>query len=84
MFNLQESPESLLRSALQGKGYSKTLQAVQNGITLISAQNTTKDEELRRVLFPNDQVKPSGLLFAFNSVINYLIYSYKLGNTFIC
>ncbi|CAO1412962.1 unnamed protein product [Diamesa tonsa] len=53
---INESPESLLRSALQGKGYSKTLQTVQNGITLISAQNSTKDEELRRVLFPNDQV----------------------------
>ncbi|CAO1407041.1 unnamed protein product [Diamesa serratosioi] len=65
----EESPESLLRSALQGKGYSKTLQTVQNGITLISAQNSTKDEELRRVLFPNDQ---ETLSFADSTLTNSL------------
>jgi len=61
----QESPESLLRSALQGKGYTtKTLhlQQQQNGITVIPAQNSTvKDEELRRVLFTNDQVRDSAV-----------------------
>ncbi|XP_059621111.1 uncharacterized protein LOC132264805 [Phlebotomus argentipes] len=51
----QDSPESLLRSALQGKGYAKGLQ-VQNGITIIQAGNVTKsDEELRRALFSPDQ-----------------------------
>lgn len=53
---MQESPESLLRSALQGKGYAKTVH-LQNGITVIPAQNSVKDEELRRVLFSSDQVR---------------------------
>lgn len=79
----QESPESLLRSALQGKGYSKTLQTVQNGITLISAQNSTKDEELRRVLFPNDQVKHQLIEECCKVFFNLFIFC-KLGNTFIC
>lgn len=53
---MQESPESLLRSALQGKGYAKTVHLQ----TLIPSQNTIKqDEELRRVLFNNDQVRDS-------------------------
>jgi hypothetical protein len=61
----QESPESLLRSALQGKGYAKTVH-LQNGITVIPAQNSVKDEELRRVLFSNDQVRDSTLfIFLF-------------------
>lgn len=49
----QESPESLLRSALlQGKSYAKTvnLQA--------PSQKLTKDEDmLRRALFTEDQVR---------------------------
>lgn len=61
---MQESPESLLRSALQGKGYAKTVH-LQNGITVIPAQNSVKDEELRRVLF-SDQVRDS-TLFIFQS-----------------
>ena len=56
-FSSQESPESLLRSALQGKGYAKTLHSSQNGITVIPAQNSVKDEELRRALFTNEQVR---------------------------
>jgi hypothetical protein len=46
-----------LRSALQGKGYAKTVHLQSSGITtLIPSQNTVKqeDEELRRVLFTND------------------------------
>lgn len=53
---MKESPESLLRSALQGKGtYAKTtVHMTQNGgITVIPAQ---KDDELRRVFFNGDQV----------------------------
>ena len=51
----QESPESLLRSALQGKGYAKTVHLQTPSIALIPSQNTVKqDEELRRVLFTND------------------------------
>lgn len=56
----KESPESLLRSALQGKGYAKTVH-LQTGLTVIPAQNSVKDEELRRVLFTNDQVRDSTL-----------------------
>lgn len=52
----QESPESLLRSALQGKGYAKTVHLQ------IPAQNSVKDEELRRALFTSDQVRDSTLL----------------------
>lgn len=52
----QDSPESLLRSALQGKGYSKGLQ-LQNGITVLPPHSAVKsDEELRRALFSSDQV----------------------------
>ncbi|XP_058455051.1 zinc finger protein sens [Malaya genurostris] len=49
-----ETPESLLRSALQGKGYTKGAAVqLQNGITVIPA-GQIKDEELRRVLYPGD------------------------------
>lgn len=65
---LQESPESLLRSALQGKGYAKTVH-LQNGITVIPAQNSVKDEELRRVLFTNDQVRDSTLFLLILLII---------------
>jgi hypothetical protein len=72
---MQESPESLLRSALQGKGYAKTVH-LQNGITVIPAQNSVKDEELRRALFTNDQVRDSTLYiflhFAYKSLAGYL------------
>lgn len=52
----QNTAESLLRSALQGKGYSKGIH-LQNGITLLpSSSPNVKDEELRRVLFPNEAV----------------------------
>jgi hypothetical protein len=67
----QASPESLLRSALQGKGYVKTVH-LQNGITVIPAQNSAKDEELRRVLFTNDQVRDSRL-FTFLCFITFQI-----------
>ncbi|XP_070492198.1 uncharacterized protein [Chironomus tepperi] len=61
-----ESPESLLRSALQGKGYAKTVHLQ----TLIPSQNTIKqDEELRRVLFNNDQ---ETLTFADSTLSNAL------------
>ncbi|XP_037950888.1 transcription factor Sp1-like [Teleopsis dalmanni] len=49
----QNSAESLLRSALQGKGYSKGLQ-MQNGLTLLPTSPTIKDDEMRRILFPTD------------------------------
>uniref|UniRef100_A0A1A9X1Q0 C2H2-type domain-containing protein n=1 Tax=Glossina brevipalpis TaxID=37001 RepID=A0A1A9X1Q0_9MUSC len=49
----QNSAESLLRSALQGKGYSKGLH-MHNGITLMPTSPTVKDEEMRRMLFPVD------------------------------
>ncbi|XP_055923489.1 probable basic-leucine zipper transcription factor D [Eupeodes corollae] len=48
----QNSAESLLRSALQGKGYSKGLH-LQNGITLLPP-SSVKDEELRRALFHSE------------------------------
>ncbi|XP_055857007.1 ichor [Episyrphus balteatus] len=49
----QNSAESLLRSALQGKGYSKGLH-LQNGITLLPPSPSVKDEELRRALFHSE------------------------------
>uniref|UniRef100_A0A1B0G300 Uncharacterized protein n=1 Tax=Glossina morsitans morsitans TaxID=37546 RepID=A0A1B0G300_GLOMM len=49
----QNSAESLLRSALQGKGYSKGLH-MHNGITLMPTSPTVKDDEMRRMLFPVD------------------------------
>ncbi|KXJ80366.1 hypothetical protein RP20_CCG025432 [Aedes albopictus] len=49
-----ETPESLLRSALQGKGYTKgTPVTLQNGITVIPA-GQIKEEDLRRVLYTSD------------------------------
>ncbi|XP_062565096.1 zinc finger protein sens-like [Armigeres subalbatus] len=49
-----ETPESLLRSALQGKGYTKgTAVQLQNGITVIPA-GQIKEEDLRRVLYSSD------------------------------
>lgn len=49
---VQETPESLLRSALQGKGYTK---GMQNCIAVIPSINTIKsDDDLRRALFTND------------------------------
>lgn len=45
----QETPESLLRSALQGKGYSK---GMQNAVTAIPSINSIKsDGNLRRAIF---------------------------------
>ncbi|XP_049303513.1 homeobox protein 5 [Bactrocera dorsalis] len=49
----QNSAESLLRSALQGKGYSKGIH-MQNGISLLPSSPTVKEEEMRRLLFPPD------------------------------
>ncbi|XP_067633776.1 GATA zinc finger domain-containing protein 16 [Eurosta solidaginis] len=49
----QNSAESLLRSALQGKGYSKGMH-MQNGMSLMSTSPTVKEEEMRRLLFPPD------------------------------
>ncbi|XP_034113298.1 myb-like protein AA [Drosophila albomicans] len=46
----QNSAESLLRSALQGKGYAKGLQHMQNGLSL----PVVKDDEMRRLLFTPD------------------------------
>ncbi|XP_058825408.1 zinc finger protein sens [Topomyia yanbarensis] len=49
-----ETPESLLRSALQGKGYTKGAAVqLQNGITVIPA-GQIKEEELRRVLYAGE------------------------------
>ncbi|XP_058061374.1 ichor-like [Anopheles bellator] len=49
----QETPESLLRSALQGKGYTKGM--LQNGaggaVTVLPSPGHLKDDELRRVLY---------------------------------
>ena len=64
----QESPESLLRSALQGKGYAKTLHLQS---TLIPTQNPTikqEDEELRRVLYTNDHQVRDYIYFLLNLV----------------
>uniref|UniRef100_A0A182LSG5 C2H2-type domain-containing protein n=1 Tax=Anopheles culicifacies TaxID=139723 RepID=A0A182LSG5_9DIPT len=49
----QDTAESLLRSALQGKGYTKgTGLPLQNGaITVLPATGHMKDDELRRVLY---------------------------------
>ncbi|XP_049281954.1 mucin-5AC-like [Anopheles funestus] len=49
----QDTPESLLRSALQGKGYTKgTGLPLPNGaITVLPATGHMKDDELRRVLY---------------------------------
>ncbi|XP_041764112.1 myb-like protein Q [Anopheles merus] len=58
----QDTAESLLRSALQGKGYTKgTGLPLPNGtITVLPATGHMKDEELRRVLYsggdPNDSL----------------------------
>lgn len=41
-FKLQESAESLLRSALQGKGYTKGIQ-LQNCIAIIPGGNTKNE-----------------------------------------
>ncbi|XP_065354531.1 ichor [Calliphora vicina] len=62
--NEQNSAESLLRSALQGKGYSKGLH-MHNGITLMSTSPTVKDEDMRRILFPVDT---DGLNFSDTSL----------------
>jgi hypothetical protein len=60
-----------LRSALQGKGYAKTVNIQNGGITTLIQQNTVKqDEELRRVLFTNDQVRD----FKFNAISLYTFY----------
>lgn len=77
-FNSQESPESLLRSALQGKGYAKTVHLQTNGITLIPSQNTVKqEEELRRVLFANDhQVRD----YNFSSSFYFISPTYSFCN----
>jgi hypothetical protein len=80
--NTQESPESLLRSALQGKGYAKTVHLQSSsGITLIPSQNTVKqeDEELRRVLFTNDQVRDSMkiIYLLFFKLMSDIIYSFS-------
>ncbi|XP_037811575.1 hybrid signal transduction histidine kinase A [Lucilia sericata] len=62
--NEQNSAESLLRSALQGKGYAKGLH-MHNGITLMSTSPTVKDDEMRRILFPVDT---DGLNFSDTSL----------------
>ncbi|XP_059218943.1 transcription factor mef2A [Stomoxys calcitrans] len=51
--NEQNSAESLLRSALQGKGYTKGLH-MHNGITLMPTSPSVKDDDMRRILFPVD------------------------------
>lgn len=49
---IQETPESLLRSALQGKGYAK---GMQNTVTVIPSINSIKtDATVRRAIFSND------------------------------
>uniref|UniRef100_A0AAG5D007 C2H2-type domain-containing protein n=1 Tax=Anopheles atroparvus TaxID=41427 RepID=A0AAG5D007_ANOAO len=49
----QDTAESLLRSALQGKGYTKGtgLQLPNGTVTVLPAPGHMKDEELRRVLY---------------------------------
>lgn len=62
----QESSESLLRSALQGKGYATKglAQQLQNGMTLIPT-NKICDTELRGVLFAQDPVSLEEFFFPF-------------------
>ncbi|XP_053690803.1 zinc finger protein sens [Sabethes cyaneus] len=64
-----ETPESLLRSALQGKGYTKgTPVQLQNGITVIPA-GQIKEEELRRVLYTGEA---DSLAYADSTLANPL------------
>ncbi|XP_055636932.1 zinc finger protein sens [Toxorhynchites rutilus septentrionalis] len=64
-----ETPESLLRSALQGKGYTKGAPVqLQNGITVIPA-GQIKEEELRRVLYPGET---DSLAYADSTLANPL------------
>ncbi|XP_055606009.1 probable serine/threonine-protein kinase tsuA [Uranotaenia lowii] len=64
-----ETPESLLRSALQGKGYTKGSPVqLQNGITVIPA-GQIKEEELRRVLYPGEA---ESLGYADSTLVNPL------------
>ncbi|XP_075166826.1 uncharacterized protein LOC142238949 [Haematobia irritans] len=62
--NEQNSAESLLRSALQGKGYTKGLH-MHNGIALMPSSPSVKDDDMRRILFPVDA---DGLNFSDTSL----------------
>ncbi|XP_061391920.1 putative uncharacterized protein DDB_G0286901 [Musca vetustissima] len=62
--NEQNSAESLLRSALQGKGYTKGMH-MHNGIALMPSSPSVKDEDMRRILFPVDT---DGLNFSDTSL----------------
>ncbi|KAG5681938.1 hypothetical protein PVAND_011339 [Polypedilum vanderplanki] len=66
-----ESPESLLRSALQGKGYAKTMHHLQTLIPTTQSAAIKQDEELRRVLFTNDQ---EALTFADSSTLSNALF----------
>ncbi|XP_030371231.1 uncharacterized transmembrane protein DDB_G0289901 [Scaptodrosophila lebanonensis] len=55
----QNSAESLLRSALQGKGYTKGLH-MQNGIAMMPGSPSVKDEDMRRLLFTPDAADALG------------------------
>ncbi|KAH8382390.1 hypothetical protein KR009_003309 [Drosophila setifemur] len=52
----QSTAESLLRSALQGKGYAKGLQHMQNGL----AMPVVKEEDMRRLLFADEAADALG------------------------
>ncbi|XP_050083229.1 ichor-like [Anopheles aquasalis] len=70
----QETPESLLRSALQGKGYTKgTGMQLQNGggtVTVLQSPGHMKDEELRRVLYSTGDPSDSLSAYADSTLTN--------------
>lgn len=60
LFSSQSAAESLLRSALQGKGYGKGPPLQLNGMAMMESPTHLGggkgDDELRRVMFVTDQV----------------------------
>lgn len=55
----QDSAESLLRSALQGKGYTK---GMQNGLTVLPSHSIKIEDNLRRVMYVTDQVNSFNII----------------------
>ncbi|XP_052869009.1 probable serine/threonine-protein kinase tsuA [Anopheles cruzii] len=77
----QETPESLLRSALQGKGYTKGMQQLQNGatvgggaVTVLPSPGHMKDDELRRVLYATHGDPTDSLSAYADSTLTSSIY----------
>uniref|UniRef100_A0A2M4CRT6 Putative wrky transcription factor protein 1 n=1 Tax=Anopheles darlingi TaxID=43151 RepID=A0A2M4CRT6_ANODA len=68
----QETPESLLRSALQGKGYTKGtgMQLQNGGVTVLQSPGHMKDEELRRVLYSTGDPSDSLSAYADSTLTN--------------